>query len=546
MAYEGPGTYYMYTALGDGASNQNRHMQNTDPGAVDTNTRTPTVNTSGGGDYLMIPLAGAFKTAFTTNPQDKGWNMKVVNTDAADGVTKRRIPAGTWSLLGTVGIQSGAGYPNADTTVKINVYKRTLTPTFTFIGTLTGTGRPVTLNPAEITATASLPEVQLSPGETLQFEVWLNVPNASLTNYLLRYEIGTGNGLTLPGAGLRYFITKAVAATQTTAANAAKQFIGPAKVGVATSAAAFNTALTLFRTLVGTGTGLASIILKITFARFFTAPSTAIAIYDRRLSALRNFGSFATSVAFANKQLTMQRAFLSTASALASLTTRLTLFRNLVGTSAPIAAFSRISTLKRSFSSNATAVAVYNRALSLNRSFVATATGLAFINKLLTIKRQATGTSTGVATAVTRLTLFRTLTGTSTAVAIYNRVATLKRSFTASATPVAANPRFFISLRPLVATATAVAFRRGFVIGKAYTASATAVGIAAKLLSKNATAAATAVAAYARAITFRRTFTGTASGLAKMAALIPQVVLNRMTSGGGTTIIKKIINIFDD
>ncbi|MBA3240090.1 MAG: hypothetical protein H0T60_02595 [Acidobacteria bacterium] len=59
-------------------------------------------------------------------------------------------------------------------------------------------------------------------------------------------------------------------------------------------------------------------------------------------------------------------------------------------------------------------------------------------------------------------------------------------------------------------------------------------------------AVAVGVPGFARALIAARSFSATAVGIARARVDMDTTVLSRIVGGGGTTIIKKIINIFDD
>lgn len=86
-------------------------------------------------------------------------------------------------------------------------------------------------------------------------------------------------------------------------------------------------------------------------------------------------------------------------------------------------------------------------------------------------------------------------------------------------------------------------------IGKPFLVATTGVATMSRRLSmiRNFSSSITGVASMSRSVIAARTFTAVTTGIAKLFVLIPDSVLNRMTGGGTvTTVVKKIINVFDD
>ena len=351
MPYEGT-TFFLAGAAGDGAANQS--VQPSDPGATSNATTTASVGTSGAGDYPMKSNVGSnAKSAFTTNAFDDGWNMKVSNTDATANLpATRRVLAGTWTMTGGVGIPSGTGFPlGGSITVKVNVYGRTSAGVMRFLGTLTGTGSPVALSTQTWTSSGSMPEVVLAVGETLHFEIWYTVPNATLTNYVLSLVYGTGFTLTLPGAGLRYLYSRAIsAATATAVAFATKKINLGAKVATAT-ALAFLRNFVIYKVFTATATAIATVTRK-TLLGTKVAGSTAVAIVTKK-TLLHALAANATAVAFLRNFV---------------------IFKRVVATSTPVAFVGKL----------------------LNKYALATSTAVAIRRPFVILKAPVTATSTGV------------------------------------------------------------------------------------------------------------------------------------------------------
>lgn len=351
MPYEGT-TFFLAGAAGDGAANQS--VQPGDPGATSNATTTASVGTSGSGDYPMKSNVGSnARTAFTTNAFDDGWNMKVSNTDATANLpASRRVLAGTWTMTGGVGIPSGTGFPlGGSITVKVNVYGRTSAGVMRFLGTLTGTGSPVALSTQTWTSSASMPEVVLAAGETLHFEIWYTVPNATLTNYVLSLVYGTGFTLTLPGQGLRYLYPRTIsAATATAVAFANKRVNLGAKVATAT-ALAFLRNFLIYKVFTATAIAVA-VVTRRTFLAPKTATSTAVASVTKK-TLLHALAANATAVAW-------RLPFL--------------IFKRVTATSAPVAFAGKL----------------------LNKYAIATATAVAIRQPFVILKAPITATSTAV------------------------------------------------------------------------------------------------------------------------------------------------------
>ncbi len=110
---------------------------------------------------------------------------------------------------------------------------------------------------------------------------------------------------------------------------------------------------------------------------------------------------------------------------------------------------------------------------------------------------------------------------------------------------VAEADAFKIILTPKSGSISVSATRKS-VIGVFRSPSFSVTAVLSKSITKNLAASITATPALAKFLNLSRSLSATASASALVVIGIPQVVLNRITSGG-TTVIKKIINvIFDD
>lgn len=352
MAYEAT-TYYCWSGTTDGTNN--KLLMDSNPGATTNTTVTPTVSTSGGGDYLMRPITNGIKQAYTTTGQNFGWNHSAANSDVTG--TRRRVAAGTWQFSAGIGINSGLGYP-AGTTVpaKVNVYARAVsTGALRYIGTLTGTASPQSLSVQTFTCTASLSEVILEVGECIHVELWLTLPNASVTNYVIAVTTGTGYWVILPGAGLRYRYDRAYAATSSSSASIAKKVNLAAKAATSSATAAFNRRLTLFVSKLASSTATATYDRRLTLFRSLAASSTAQATRQGFRILLRPLAASSTAQALRGPFVITLRALKGTSTATA--TAAKLLFKNLAATSSTAATYARQLQFKRSLSASASAIA---------------------------------------------------------------------------------------------------------------------------------------------------------------------------------------------
>jgi hypothetical protein len=147
--------------------------------------------------------------------------------------------------------------------------------------------------------------------------------------------------------------------------------------------------------------------------------------------------------------------------------------------------------------------------------------------------RLAAKTATGIGTATTPVKWARLASKSATAVGTAARQANYIRLASKSATAVgtAARQANYIRLASKSATAIGVpTFSRRAEIVRSFTA--TGLGVATPLV---------------RAVIAVRTFAAQGAGVASGRVEMPFTALNRITGGGGgTTIVKKIIQIFDD
>lgn len=377
MAYEGVGPYYPWTGAGDGTSNN--ILQSSDPGSTNNTTTTASVGTSGAGDYPMKSLFGSnAKSTYSTTAYADGYNMTAANTNAADGVSKRQVAAGTWTMTGGVGITSGTGFPvGGSVTVRVNVYARQVTGgTYRYLGTLSGTGSPVALSTVTWTVTGSLSAVTLDVGETIHIEVWYTVPNALLTNYVLSHVVGTGYNLTLPGTGLRYLYSKSLAATSSSAAAISRRISLTAKVATSSAAGAMSRTITATRSLAATSSGVAAFARTLTGLRAFSASSTPVAIRQPFAIRLRPLSASSSSSA------ALQPFTISLAPKTA--------------TSSAVASIARL--MNKSLSASSTATAVFARQFQGLRALAATATstGRMYVQISQTILNRMSGGGTTV------------------------------------------------------------------------------------------------------------------------------------------------------
>lgn len=142
-----------------------------------------------------------------------------------------------------------------------------------------------------------------------------------------------------------------------------------------------------------------------------------------------------------------------------------------------------------------------------------------------------------------RITAFKTFANTATVTAVMTRVISAARSFANTATGTAAVTKRVG--KPLSAIVTVTATRILSVL-KPLSYIVTVTPTIRKAITKGVfVVTATVTAGFARAVTAARLFLATATVSTRMFVQIADTILNRMVSGG-TTVVKKVIYLFDD
>lgn len=168
----------------------------------------------------------------------------------------------------------------------------------------------------------------------------------------------------------------------------------------------------------------------------------------------------------------------------------------------------------------------------------------------LTMHRSLTGALSLASAVEDLLTMRRSFTAALNLDGAYDRVLTMRRSFAAALDLTAQRVvrKTILGRDTLKAALSLTGERQAWTIrlGRAGLKGALDLdGAFGKGLHKFWTAPLDLNGAFARAVTVRRTFTGSVTFTAAWFVKLPQAVLNRM-AGGGTTIIRRIIRIFED
>lgn len=234
----------------------------------------------------------------------------------------------------------------------------------------------------------------------------------------------------------------------------------------------------------------------------------------------------AVGVAAFAKKLTLARAFLITGIGVPAVQKKTTP-NALQTTAVGVVSTSRTLTLMRGFSVVGIGVPTFSRQLIAARAFAVTAIGVVASSRSLMLARTFTVQAAGVVDFARQSVLARAFSVQAIGVAASDRVATHYRAFLVVGAGLVSVVKKTIKDAFMVMGVGETAFARQLTLARAFTVQA--VGNA----------------DFARVVTSVRSFSVTAFGIVRGRVEMSFDVLNRITSGA-TTVIRRIINIFDD